>query len=60
MDNKNSNDKSLRDKVGGAVEKLGHKIADAGAEKLGQKIHDLGDKIEDHHKNPAHPHTIKK
>ena len=48
--------KSISDKIGDAVEKVGHKISDAGAPKIGQKIHDLGDKIEKSHKNPAHPH----
>jgi hypothetical protein len=55
-ENKKQNKKSISDRVGNAVEKLGHKIADAGAPKLGQKIHDLGDKMEDSHKNPQHPH----
>ena len=62
---KNLNDKGaktttdkLRDTVGGAIEKAGHKISDAGAEKLGQKIHDLGDSLEADHKNPKHPHEV--
>jgi hypothetical protein len=50
--------KSFADKVGGAIEKVGHKISDAGAPSLGQKIHDLGDKLEKHHDNPTHPHKI--
>ena len=49
---------SFADRAGGAVEKLGQKIADAGATKIGQKVHDLGDKMEKHHKNPAHPHKV--
>lgn len=52
------NDKTLGDKVGGLVEKAGHKISDMGARNLGQKIHDLGDKMETHHKNPEHPHKV--
>ncbi len=48
------NKESIRDKVGGAVEKLGDKVSGAGATKLGQKIHNLGDKIERQHKNPQH------
>lgn len=48
--------KGMMDKVGDAIEKVGHKISDAGAPKIGQKIHDLGDKIENTHKNPNHPH----
>lgn len=53
---KEKNEKSLANRVGNAVEKVGHKIADAGAPKLGQKIHDLGDKLEKKHTNPKHPH----
>ena len=53
---KASNKKSLVDKVGNLVEKVGHKISDAGAPKLGQAIHDLGDKLEKTHSNPKHPH----
>ena len=48
--------KSMRDKLGDAVEKVGHKVAEAGSPKLGQKIHDLGDKIEKHHDSADHPH----
>ena len=48
----------LADKIGGGLEKLGHKIADAGAETLGQKIHDIGDSLETKHKNPEHPHNV--
>lgn len=48
--------KTVADKVGDAIEKVGHKISEAGAPKIGQKIHDLGDKIESSHKNPMHPH----
>lgn len=48
--------KSFADKAGDVIEKVGHKISEAGAPGLGQKIHDLGDKVEKHHSNPAHPH----
>ncbi len=48
--------RGFRDRVGDAVEKIGHKISDAGATKVGQKIHNLGDKIEKEHRNPDHPH----
>lgn len=62
MDNNKMNNKtgkeSFADKVGSFVEKVGHKVADAGATNLGQKIHDLGDKIEKTHKNPNHPHKV--
>jgi hypothetical protein len=52
-------DKSiLTDKLGDGIEKLGHKISEAGATKLGQKIHDIGDKLEKHHRNPSHPHKV--
>lgn len=47
---------SMKDKLGNAIEKVGHKISNAGAPGIGQKIHDLGDKLEDHHENPSHPH----
>lgn len=49
---------SLRDKLGDAVEKIGHKISERGAPGVGQKIHDLGDKIEGSHDNPNHPHDV--
>ncbi len=45
----------LKDKLGEAVEQVGNKVSDMGAEKLGKRIHDAGDKIETSHKNPAHP-----
>lgn len=51
--------KTLGDRVGGSVEKLGKKIADAGAPKLGQKVYNAGDKLETHHKNPNHPQKVK-
>jgi hypothetical protein len=51
-------EKSWRDSAGEAIEKVGHKISDAGAPKIGQKIHDLGDKLEDSHANPSHPHKV--
>lgn len=57
VDSSNETSKeSLRDRLGDAIEKAGHKIADAGAPGLGQKIHDLGDKLESDHSNPEHPH----
>jgi hypothetical protein len=55
---KNADKKGFANKVGDVVEKAGHKISEAGAEKLGQKIHDLGDKLEQNHKNPNHPHKV--
>lgn len=66
MENRNVNQKiesskkttSLGNKVGDLVEKVGHKISEAGAPGLGQKIHDLGDKLEKSHKNPSHPHKV--
>lgn len=48
----------LSDKVGGMIEKAGHKISEAGAPGLGQKIHDLGDKMEKDHSEPSHPHKV--
>jgi hypothetical protein len=48
--------KTTADRVGDFVEKVGHKVSDAGATKLGQKIHDLGDRLEKHHSNSDHPH----
>jgi hypothetical protein len=60
MDNtKNPNNKkSMGNKVGNLIEKVGQKIADAGTPKLGQKIHDLGDNLEKTHRNPDHPHKV--
>ncbi len=49
---------SLGDRVGDMVEKIGHKVSEAGAPGIGQKIHDLGDKLEKSHKNPNHPHKV--
>lgn len=57
-DTRETQKSSIADKVGGGIEKLGHKISEAGATKLGQKIHDLGDKLEEHHRNPSHPHKV--
>lgn len=51
-------DDSFMDRAGDFIEKVGHKISDAGAPGIGQKIHDLGDKLEKQHKNPAHPHKV--
>jgi hypothetical protein len=48
--------KSVADRVGDFVEKVGHKISEAGAPNVGQKIHDLGDRIEKDHTNEDHPH----
>lgn len=62
MENKVNNQKpqkeGLRDRLGDIVEKVGHKISEAGAPGLGQKIHDLGDKLEKDHNNPSHPHKV--
>jgi len=62
MEKKNMNDpkksEGLRDRLGGLIEKAGHKISKAGAPGLGQKIHDLGDAIETKHRNPNHPHKV--
>lgn len=49
---------SFKNKAGEAIEKVGHKIADAGMPKVGQKIHDLGDAMEDEHDNTSHPHKV--
>jgi hypothetical protein len=48
----------LWDRLGGFLEKAGHKISEAGAPGIGQKIHDLGDKLEKTHRNPSHPHKV--
>ena len=48
--------KSITDKIGNAVEKIGHKIADAGFPMVGQAIHNVGDKLEKSHSNSKHPH----
>lgn len=53
-----SKKEGLRDRLGDVVEKVGHKISEAGAPGLGQKIHDLGDALEADHKNPNHPHDV--
>lgn len=44
--------------VGEALEKVGHKISEAGMPKVGQKIHDMGDDLEENHANPQHPHKV--
>ncbi len=44
--------------VGEALEKVGHKISEAGMPSVGQKIHDLGDDMEESHANPQHPHKV--
>lgn len=54
----NKDQKNIQDRIGGAIEKAGHKISDAGAPGLGQKIHDMGDKLEKTHSNPEHPHDV--
>ena len=57
----NTNDsskESFKNKAGGVIEKVGHKISEAGMPKVGQKIHDMGDALEDKHKNPSHPHKV--
>lgn len=61
MDSKNMDSKNkegIADKVGNLIEKVGHKISEAGAPKVGQKIHDLGDKLERDHSNVNHPHKV--
>jgi hypothetical protein len=49
---------SFKNKAGDVIEKVGHKISEAGMPKVGQKIHDMGDALEDKHKNPSHPHKV--
>ncbi|MBC7466508.1 MAG: hypothetical protein H7256_10995 [Bdellovibrio sp.] len=49
---------TFKDKAGDVIEKAGHKLSEMGATKVGQKIHDLGDSLEEHHKNPSHPHKV--
>lgn len=49
---------SVSDKIGGAIEKVGHKISEMGMPSVGQKIHDLGDKMEKTHSDPSHPHDV--
>ena len=44
---------SLTHKVGDAIERVGEKIADAGAGKIGRVVSDLGDKLE--HAGEAKP-----
>ncbi len=56
--NVDADNKGLKDKAGDLLEKVGHKISEAGAPKIGQKIHDLGDSMEKDHKNPSHPHKV--
>jgi ElaB/YqjD/DUF883 family membrane-anchored ribosome-binding protein len=56
--NAGDKEKSLKNKAGDLLEKVGHKISEAGAPSIGQKIHDLGDSIEKDHKNPSHPHKV--
>jgi len=51
-------DETFRDKVGGAIEGVGQKLADAGAKGLGQKVYNVGDSIEETHKNPNHPKKV--
>lgn len=60
MENKfqNKDKKGLADRVGDTLEKVGHKISDAGMPKVGQKIHDFGDKLEKTHRDPQHPHDV--
>lgn len=53
-----SSKESLKNKAGEAIEKVGHKIAEAGMPKVGQKIHDMGDAMEDEHDNASHPHKV--
>ena len=56
--NKDKKSTGIADRIGNVVEKVGHKISDAGAPGIGQKIHDLGDKLEKDHKNSTHPHKV--
>lgn len=49
---------SVADRVGDAIEGLGHKISEVGMPGLGKKIHDLGDKMEKTHDDPNHPHDV--
>ncbi len=49
---------SLRDKIGDAIEGIGHKVSELGLPKVGQKIHDLGDNMEKDHDDPSHPHDV--
>lgn len=49
---------SVSDKIGDAVEGIGHKVSDMGMPSVGQKIHDLGDKLEKNHDDPNHPHDV--
>lgn len=49
---------SVADRVGDALEGLGHKVSDMGMPSVGQKIHDLGDKMEKTHDDPNHPHDV--
>ena len=53
-----NNDTSVSDRVGDAIEGLGHKISEVGMPGLGKKIHDLGDKMEKTHDDPNHPHDV--
>ena len=53
-----SSEESFKDKAGDVIEKVGHKLSEAGMPKVGQKIHDMGDALEDKHKNPSHPHKV--
>lgn len=56
--NETKDKKGLGNKVGDAMEKVGHKISEAGMPGLGQKIHDTGDKLEKDHTNPNHPQDV--
>lgn len=58
VENAKENKESLKNKAGEAIEKVGHKIAEAGMPKVGQKIHDIGDSMEDQHDNKSHPHKV--
>lgn len=54
----NTKNTSVADRVGDAIEGVGHKVSDMGMPSVGKKIHDLGDKIEKSHDNPDHPHDV--
>lgn len=60
MSDSTSKKSSLTDKIGDAVEGIGHKVSDMGMPSVGQKIHDLGDRMEKNHDDPNHPHDVNK
>lgn len=46
MKNQTTDKTTTTHKVGDAIERVGEKVKDMGAEKLGQKIYNTGNKIE--------------